>query len=177
MRTTMRTTAARLGRGALPGVIAGSLLLCLAEPAQAALLGKSGQIVFSSALAGNREIASDGSARMDLTRDPNAVAFNIAVAALARAVNELRACGGRCPRVAIMRAHATLAAFGLIAQRVALEERCGDTYPLLQEHKAEQAMRAWARLRTPADRHAAVVTYGRYEVILRREAQGCWKQP
>ena len=64
-----------------------------------------------------------------------------------------------------------LKAFGLIAQRVALDERCGDTYPLLQEHKAEQAMRTWARLPTLADRHQAVVTYGRYKVSLSREVQ------
>ena len=71
-----------------------------------------------------------------------------------------------------MHGYQALKAFGLIAQRVALDERCGDTYPLLQEHKAEQAMRAWARL---ADRHQAVVTYARYKAVLSREVQECWK--
>jgi hypothetical protein len=174
----MRTARRASTRWALPGVMAGAMLLCVAAPAQAAFPGKSGQTVFSSTFTGNRMIlvaASDRSARMDGTRDAHAVAFNIAVAALARAVNELSACGGRCPRVKIMRAYKALRVFGLIAQRVALDEQCGDTYPLLREREAEQAMRAWARQPTLADRHHAVVTYGRYKVILSREVQACWK--
>ena len=77
----------------------------------------------------------------------------------------------------IMRAYTALEAFGLIAQRVALDERCSDTYPLQQEHKAEQAMRAWARQSTLPDRNQAVATYGRYKAILSREVQACWKAP
>jgi Tol biopolymer transport system component len=75
MRTTRRATAAGWGRRTLFGVIAGSVLLGVAIPAQAAFSGKPGKIVFSSTFAGNREVfvaASDGSARTDLTRDAHA---------------------------------------------------------------------------------------------------------
>jgi hypothetical protein len=120
-------------------------------------------------------VLAAGAAQAGNPADP--VAFNVAVAGLSRAVNALSACGGRCPRVKIMHAYTALKAFGLIAQRVALDERCDDTYPLLQEHRAEQAMRAWATLPTLPDRHQAVITYGRYKVILTREVQGCWNLP
>ena len=70
-----RAAAARWGRRALPGVMAGAVLLGVVAPAQAAFPGKAGQIVFSSTFAGDREIfsaAADGSGRVDLTRDAHA---------------------------------------------------------------------------------------------------------
>ena len=65
---------ARWANGTLCAIVCATALWLVA-PAQAALPGKPGQIVFSSTFAGDREIfvaAPDGSGRVDLTRDPHA---------------------------------------------------------------------------------------------------------
>ena len=57
------------------GVIVCAVVLGVVAPAQGSFPGKPGLIVFSSTFNGDREIfvaAADGSARIDLTRDPHA---------------------------------------------------------------------------------------------------------
>jgi hypothetical protein len=75
MRSRVLTAARRLARWVLPGVLVCAALLGLVAPAQAGFPGKPGLIVFSSTYTGNSEIfvsASDGSARVELTRDAHA---------------------------------------------------------------------------------------------------------
>ena len=67
--TTRRTPRGAAGSDRCAAVVG------MVAPAQAGFPGKPGMIVFSSTFTGDREIfvaAADGSARMDLTRDPHA---------------------------------------------------------------------------------------------------------